>query len=479
MSSLRRALSRLTITALATSLVTVIPASGGSAAPSPVAAQRDSIPVPGVDRAALSKAPKVPSAGRSGDRVVGMTDTIATQDFRVAGLTWDGSRIDVEAFVRTRDAQTGRWSGWSLLEAEGGPDAGTAEAAAAQGGTQPLVTAPSDGIQVRVESAGARPQGLEVDVIDPGTSTADATAGSDATSLSTADETNPQKRPTIHSRAEWGADESIRKGDPDYGEVRGAVLHHTAGVNGYSREEVPAIMRGIYEFHVNGRGWNDIGYNVLVDRFGRLWEGRAGGVDKAVVGAHAQGVNSQTFGISAMGDYDQTAAPDAMTTSIERLMAWKLARHHVDPTAKATIGGEWLPTVVGHRSVGQTTCPGQYFTARLPEIRTDARARQGTAFYTPSTSPRRVAYGTGGSALQVRTTGDVTWRVRISSDKHGVISDRSSTRTGDTDLTMTWKGRLADGSWAPPGEYEVLLSGKDTSSGAWIPSWRDTVTVTS
>ena len=76
-----------------------------------------------------------------------------------------------------------------------------------------------------MESAGARPQGLEVDVIDPGTSTADATAGSDTTSLSTADETNPQKRPTIHSRAEWGADESIRKGDPDYGEVRGAVLH--------------------------------------------------------------------------------------------------------------------------------------------------------------------------------------------------------------------------------------------------------------
>ena len=79
----------------------------------------------------------------------------------------------------------------------------------------------------------------------------------------------------------------------------------------------------------------------------------------------------------------------------------------------------------------------------------------------------------------MRTTGDITWRVRISSKEHGVISDRSSTRTGDTDLTVTWKGRLADGSWAPPGEYEVLLSGKDTSSGAWIPSWRDTVTVTS
>ena len=471
MSSLRRALPCLTTAALAASLMGSAPA---SAAPGPVAAQRDSIPIRGVDRAALSPAPTVPSAGRSGDRVVGMTDAVATQDFRVAGVTWSGERSDVEAFVRTRDAETGRWSGWSLLQAEAGPDAGTSEAAATRGGTQPVIADSSDEIQVRVESAGGAPDDLEVDLVEPGTSSADST-----TSTSSTTSTNPQAKPTVHSRAEWGADESIRKGDPEYGQVRGAVVHHTAGVNGSSTEEVPAILRGIYDLHVNGRGWNDIGYNVLVDRFGRLWEGRAGGLDKAVIGAHAQGVNSQTFGISAMGDYDVVAAPDVMETSIERFTAWKLARHHVDPTAKATIGGVWRPTVLGHRNVGQTDCPGQYLYARLGEIRAGARERQGTAIYTPSTSPRRIEQGTGGSTLRAQTTGDITWRVRVTSDEHGVVADSTGTRTDDGTLEVPWDGRLPDGSWATPGSYEVVLSGRDTSSGAWLPSWRDTVTVTS
>ncbi|WP_169701776.1 N-acetylmuramoyl-L-alanine amidase [Janibacter terrae] len=474
MSSLRRALSRLTVAATATSLITIVPVVDTSASPKPVPAQRDSIRIGGIDRSALKAAPAVPQRGRSDDKVVGMTAPTATRDFRVAGVTWSGERTDVEAFVRTRDAATGRWTGWSLLEAEGGPDAGSAEAASQRGGTQPLVTAESDGVQVRVESAGARPSDLEVDLVDPGTSDADGDVGS----APPATAHGVQRRPTVHTRAEWGADESIRKGEPDYGEVRGAVVHHTAGINTYSKDDVPQILRGIYDFHVNGRGWNDIGYNVLVDKWGRLWEGRAGGLDRAVIGAHARGVNSQTFGISAMGDYDVTAAPTAMVTGIERFMAWKLGRHHVDPTAKATIGGVWRPTVLGHRNVGQTACPGRYLQSKLSGIRTNAKERQSSAFYRPSTSPRWITYGSGGSALNVKTGGDVTWRVRIRSDEHGVISDRSSTRTGDTDLTVTWKGRLADGEWATPGEYEVILSGKDTSSGTWVPGWRDTVTVT-
>lgn len=475
MSSLRRALSRLTIASLATSVIAVVPVVDTSASPTPVAAQRDSIPIAGVDRSALSAAPSVPTTGTSGDRVVGMTAPTDTRDFRVAGVTWSGDRTDVEAFVRTRDATTGRWTGWSLLEAEGGPDAGSAEAAAARGGTQPLVTADSDGIQVRVESTGAKPTDLEVGLVDPGTSDADGDLGS--TPPATAQ--GVQAKPTVHNRADWGADESMRKGDPSYGEVRGAVVHHTAGTNAYAQGEVPQILRGIYDFHVNGRGWDDIGYNVLVDRWGRLWEGRAGGLDKAVIGAHAKGVNAQTFGLSAMGDYDTAATPTAMVTSIERFVAWKLGRHHVDPMANATIGGSWRSTVVGHRSVGQTTCPGQHLNSRLRDIRAGAKERQSSAFYRPSTSPRTVKYGGGGSALTVKTGGDVTWRVRIRDAQRGVISDRTGTRDGDTDLTVPWDGRLADGEWAPPGEYEVLLSGTDTSSGVIVPGWRDTITVTS
>lgn len=477
MSSLRRALSRVTTAALTASLLTIAPVVDTSAAPKPVPAQRSSIAISGMDTPALRSAPSVPSQGRSGDAVVGMTTEVETQDFRIAGVTWQGDRTDVEAFVRTRDAQSGRWTDWSLLEAEGGPDAGSAEAAAARGGTQPLITASSNAIQVRVESPGAKPADLKVDLVDPGTSDADGDIGS--TPGATA--TGVQAKPRVYSRAEWGADESIRKGEPQHGEVRGAVVHHTAGTNSYGQSEVPAILRGIYDFHVNGRGWNDIGYNVLVDKWGRLWEGRAGGLENPIVGAHASGVNDETFGISAMGDYDTAAAPDEMVVDIERFIAWKLGRHHVDPTGQATIGGSTRPTVIGHRAVSQTACPGQYLDARLGEIRSGAKERQSSAFYQPSTSPTTIPFGSGGSALTVGTAGHVTWRVRISNPCLGTISDRSSTRSGDTDLTVTWKGRLSEGgwgAWAPPGDYEVLLSGRDTNNGVWIKSWRDTVTVT-
>lgn len=477
MSPLPRPFARLLPAVLAASLITVVPVVDTSAAPKPVPAQRDSIAISGVDRAALKAAPSVPSSGRSGDQVVGMTDRVATQDFRVSGVTWRGDRTDVEAFVRTRDAQTGTWTDWTLLEAEGGPDAGSAEAASARGGTQPLITAPSDGIQVRVESAAAKPAELEVDVIDPGTSDADSDIGS--TPAATAD--GVQAKPTVHSRADWGADESIRKGEPQEGEVRGAVVHHTAGINAYSKSDVPGIMRGIYDFHVNGRGWNDIGYNVLIDKWGRLWEGRFGGLEKPVIGAHALGVNDETFGISALGNYDTASAPQVMVDNIERFIAWKFGRHHVDPSGTATIGGQRRHTVIGHRNVGQTACPGRYLYAKLGEIRADAKERQSSAFYQPSTTPKTIPYGSGGSVLTVGTAGKVTWRVRISSEEHGVISDRTGTRSGDTDLTVTWKGRLSEGgwgAWAPPGDYEVLLSGKDTQKGHWVPSWRDTVTVT-
>ena len=236
---------------------------------------------------------------------------------------------------------------------------------------------------MRVESAGARPSGLEVDIVDPGTSPADsrakpASAGTAASASPTGSAApTAAPKPTVNSRADWGADESIRRGDPSYGEVKGAVVHHTAGVNAYTKDEVPGILRGMYDYHVNTLGWDDIGYNVLVDKWGRLWEGRFGGLDQAVIGAQAAGVNSETFGISAMGNYEEVDAPEAMVTSIESFVAWKLGIHDVDPTGRAVIGGEEHDTIVGHREVGQTVCPGQYLNARLPDIRTGAKERQG------------------------------------------------------------------------------------------------------
>ena len=88
--------------------------------------------------------------------------------------------------------------------------------------------------------------------------------------------------------------------------VRAVVVHHTAGVNGYTSARVPGIINGIYTYHTDSLGWCDIGYNVLVDRFGRLWEGR-GGLDKNVRPAAQSGFNTSTRAILALG----TTAPPA------------------------------------------------------------------------------------------------------------------------------------------------------------------------
>ncbi|HIZ99067.1 MAG TPA: N-acetylmuramoyl-L-alanine amidase [Candidatus Janibacter merdipullorum] len=355
-SPLRRTCARVVPVALTASLLTITPLAPSGAAPAEsVPTQRDSISIDPAD---------------------GTTEQLDTQDFRVAGVTWQGDRSDVEVQLRTRDAETGSWTDWSLLQPEEGPDAGTAEAATVRGGTQPLIAAPSDGIQVRIDSEGATPSEVEVDLIDPGTSPADSSAAPTEAPQTTGSASATAARPTINSRAAWGADESIRRGDPSYGEVRGAVVHHTAGVNAYTQAEVPAILRGIYEYHVKSRGWDDIGYNVLVDKWGRLWEGRHGGLDKAVVGAHAAGANDDAVGISAMGNYDTANAPGSMTASIERYLAWKLDVHGVDATGQATIGGQWHHTIIGHRSVGQTECPGQNIAAKLWDIRRGAKERQ-------------------------------------------------------------------------------------------------------
>ena len=85
--------------------------------------------------------------------------------------------------------------------------------------------------------------------------------------------------------------------------IRFAVVHHTAGTNDYSPAQAAAILRGIELYHVKSNGWNDIGYNFLVDRYGTVYEGRAGGVDRNVIGAHALGFNTGSVGVAVMGTF--------------------------------------------------------------------------------------------------------------------------------------------------------------------------------
>lgn len=194
-------------------------------------------------------------------------------------------------------------------------------------------------------------------------------------------------QPYIASRSEWGADESIKTCSPSYASnVRNAFVHHTDTGNDYSADQVAQIIRGIYAFHVYSRGWCDIGYNFLVDKWGRVFEGRYGGITKAVIGAHAGGFNTGSTGVSVLGNFTATNVPDSALRGIAELLAWKFSYHGVDAGSQvsATSGGSTrypegqvvrLWNISGHRDVSLTACPGDGLYPSVPWLRTEVQRR--------------------------------------------------------------------------------------------------------
>ena len=162
--------------------------------------------------------------------------------------------------------------------------------------------------------------------------------------------------------------------------VRLAVVHHTAGTNSYTRAQAAAIVRGIEVYHVQGNGWNDIGYNFLVDRFGTVYEGRGGGVDRNVIGAHAEGFNTGTAGIALLGNYTSAVPPLAQQNALATLLAWRLDVAHVDPrsTVVYTSGGNAkfrAGQVVTLRGDLRSSRHGAERVPRRSRVRAAARSR--------------------------------------------------------------------------------------------------------
>jgi len=188
-------------------------------------------------------------------------------------------------------------------------------------------------------------------------------------------------RPAIVTRAQWAANESWRRAGPSYAStVKMAFIHHTAGGNTYTAEEAPAVVRAIYYYHARTLGFNDIGYNFLIDRYGTIYEGRYGGMTKAVIGAQTLGFNTGSTGISIMGEFGTEAPPPKAFLALEDLLAWKLTYHGVDPTSAVSMycgtsdkfaAGQWVtfPAISAHRDACYTSCPGQAFYGKIPAVR--------------------------------------------------------------------------------------------------------------
>jgi uncharacterized protein with LGFP repeats len=193
----------------------------------------------------------------------------------------------------------------------------------------------------------------------------------------------PGQAPSIISRAEWGADESLRCGSPQYDNgIRAAVIHHTAGSNDYSPLESAGIVKAVYTYHSKTLGWCDIAYNALVDKYGQVFEGSAGGLTKAVEGFHTGGFNRNTWGVAMIGNFDDVPPTPIQLRTVGRLLGWRLGLDGVDPkgtVALESAGSHYttfpagaianLPTIFTHRDVGNTDCPGNAAYALMDEIR--------------------------------------------------------------------------------------------------------------
>ncbi|MET9801544.1 N-acetylmuramoyl-L-alanine amidase [Streptomyces sp. NPDC006368] len=196
-------------------------------------------------------------------------------------------------------------------------------------------------------------------------------------------------RPRIVTRKGWGADEKLRERDFVYTKsVQAAFVHHSATGNNYTCKQAPSVLRSIYRYHVQSSGWRDIGYNFAVDKCGNIYEGRAGGVAKPVMGAHTLGFNSNSMGIAVLGTYSASTPPAASVTAIARLTAWKLGLYGKDPRGKATLtsgGGNryakgtkvTLNVISGHRDGFSTDCPGARLYGKLGTARTASAKYQG------------------------------------------------------------------------------------------------------
>ena len=381
----------------------------------------------------------------------------------VVGVTWDRGAVAAGATVQLREERGGAWGPWQDLDADAdeGPDPGTDAADDGRGGTSPWITT-ADAVQTRIvgDTVG-HGRAARFDVVDASTTTADRAVTATPAGAADAASTTP----TVYSRAQWGADESIRHAKVYEGVVKAAIVHHTVGSNNYTAAQVPSIIRGIYVFHTTGRGWGDIGYNFLVDRFGRSWEGRYGGITKPMVGAHAAPYNSQTTGVSVLGDFTSATPPAAVPTAVSKLIAWRLGIAGVDPSAKTTLDGYGTsPTVIGHRDVNQTSCPGAKLYAMLPSIRTRAHAYQGTMVYGPSIGRTSYAYGGDGTTVRGTANGALSWKITV---QNVCSSTPMATLTGKTSgpgaISRSWNGRDSRGAFVPPGTYRVTLS---ASSGS-------------
>jgi flagellar hook assembly protein FlgD len=387
---------------------------------------------PGIARAAdvTVVARDVPLAGRA------LQAATPPMRFNLVGVHWQGSGTVAYSARRVG----GGWTPWAQADADSGPDARSSEARRTRAWHDGGLTWTGAADRIRFRTTGTVRRLRAYYLWSP-------VADEPARSLAAAG------RPELVSRFGWQADEKIVRAKPRYAPaVRYAIVHHTVNANGYTRAQAPAIVRGIERYHVLGNGWNDIGYNFLIDRFGTVYEGRAGGTDRPVIGAHSLGFNTGSVGIALIGTYSRAAPTAAQRAALVKLLAWRLDVAHVDPLSFVSVRSAGnsrfragapvrLRAISGHRDTYFTDCPGAVLYRQLPAI-AKAVAKTGLPkIYAP--------------LAEVVEPGIVHFTAQLSAAAPWAVTVRN--RAGAVVATKTGSGAKVDWTWdgsaAPKGAY--------------------------
>jgi uncharacterized protein with LGFP repeats len=351
----------------------LVAAAVGAALLAPVASADPDRPDPSARTDATARLAGTGGGLRAADvRLTSSTQTVESDPFAMVGVTWTGAP---PRDVRVRTRSDGAWTPWRVLEMlHDGPDGDTS----VRRGTDLAWVGEADAVRVSV--GGPRPTGLTLVLLDP--------TGTPSASARTVAERPAGRslKPRLRSRASWGADPSWREMPATYNRtIQQVHVHHTVNSNSYAPGDVPGLLRGIYRYHTHSLGWSDIGYNFLVDRFGRIWVGRGGGASRSVRGAHTLGFNSTSTGVAVIGNFEAATPSVKVIGALARISGWKLHTHDRNPTGRVRVYSHGsdryaagrtvtLPTIDGHRDTSQTACPGARLYARLPDIRRRAAA---------------------------------------------------------------------------------------------------------
>jgi N-acetylmuramoyl-L-alanine amidase len=381
-------------------------------------------------------------AGRSGEIVV-------PRRFTMAGVQWEGPR-SARIELRAR-ARGGPWSRWGVASTLGhGPDRPASDALIGEG----VWTGPGDFVELRSSCPLDGVRLHFVDVEEP------AVATEAAASLAQPVLDAGPGQPPIIARSAWAGSMSPPSVAPGYGEVKMAFVHHTDSLNGYGSAEVRSIIRGMYVFHRFVRGWHDIGYNFVIDLYGRIWEARLGGIDEAVVGAQAGGYNLESTGVAMIGTFTDVVPSSVALASLQRLIAWKLSLHGVPTLGEVSVvvdpadyfytpfrPGQHvsLPRVAGHRQGCTTDCPGDALYARLPMLRPRIHALAGKAARITLAAPAQPGSATAPVEVSGRLTdlagvpmaGAPVEVQHLSATTHAVATTTIATATTASDGSFT------------------------------------------